>query len=126
MFFNKYPYTDVSQLNLDYFLNEINNLKHPPVFEIPITWDENDNAVTTVTPNQYNKAVEDGLKPVITFTWEENGESRNYTVWTNTMDIDGLKVPDISYHMEPYGQTFFSIHFTWLDLDDPFTVSFNS
>lgn len=121
--FNKYPYTDFHELNLDWILGEINALKNPPKFEIEILWDGNGDPYTSVTPNQYNKAIEDHKKPVIVFKGDDD---RIYKVWTNTMDINGLKVPDISYHLDPYANQFISISFTWTDLDQPFIVNFSS
>ena len=122
MFFHKYPYTDSHELNLDWVLEQIEALKHPPIFEIPITWDENDDPQTTVTPNEYNQAVKDAKKGVITWT----SDGKEYMVPVEPITVDGMNYPDMNYHMDPYTNTFFWIHFEHLGLDDPFTVYFDS
>ena len=121
MFFNKYPYTDFHELNLDWILEEIEALKHPPIFEILVTWDLNNDPVTTVTPNQYNDAVLAGKKVVI--TWEVS--DKKYQVPVEPINVDGMNFPDVNYHMDPFDNTFFVINFEHTDLDQPFSVYFN-
>ena len=118
MFGYKYPYTDLSQLNLDWVIKEITRLSGLPLFEIPITFDENDDPVTTATPAEYDEAVRSGRRAVITVTLD----NKKYKFWCESMEIDGKLYPDVSYHQDALTGDFCVFNFIATDPDQPFTV----